>query len=190
MDNEQKSFVVGDELQLDRLVIDYNSILGRGAFGKVYKAKYANTSDVAVKVLDLSKLGERGMRDVKHEVRFSKQLNYSCLLNYYGYCHNESNDIFIVMELASGCLEKLKSDMSIDDKLSAAYDVAKCLSAIHGNDPPVIHCDIATRNVLRRKDGSYSLSDFGLAKEAPNGIILLFILNLYFCIHFTIMNDC
>ena len=157
------------ELQYHQLDIDFDSFLGQGVFGKVYKAKHGRTSDVAVKII--GDLSENRLKDVKHEIEISSQLQYSCLLTYHGYCHDDKNNILIVMELASGCLKTLKKEMTIDEKLSAAVDVAKCLVAIHGHNPPIIHCDIATRNVLRRADGACALSDFGLAKETSDGTL-------------------
>ena len=87
------------------------------------------------------------------------------------------------MELADGCLQDLKKSMSLSEKLAAAKNIAHCLDAIHNHkNGGIIHCDIACRNVLRRKDGSFSLSDFGLARYLDeNGIFIVMFIMIISC---------
>ena len=134
--------------------------------------------DVAIKMLRPNSFCR--IADVDREIRLLHRLNEDCLIEQHGYCVDDKRNILLVMELCIGSLNNMKSYMDDNEKLTAAIDVADCLSVIHNRGDnsatsSVVHCDVACRNVLKRKNGKFTLSDFGLAQEC-NGKNLLFII--------------
>ena len=171
-ENEQ-AFQKEDEMKIDMsksLELDLFDIvvgrkqLGKGHFGSVYSGKYKG-DDVAIKLINEECL----LDDVIQEISILHMLNFPCLIRQYGYCSG-GDKAMVVMELADDSLSNLKSSMSSKEKLRALRDVAHCLCAIHDRrEGAVIHCDIAAKNILRRKDGSFCLADFGLARVPHDG---------------------
>jgi serine/threonine-protein kinase len=72
-------------------------------------------------------------------------------LVYYGASKAQSND-----EIKSGT-------MTTEDKIKVLKDVLNGLLFIHNKG--YLHRDIKPQNILKFNDGTYKLSDFGLAKS-------------------------
>lgn len=57
-----------------------------------------------------------------------------------------------------------KLDFNWSRKVSIALDVAKGLLYLHSRQPPIVHRDIKSLNVLVTKDWKATVADFGLTK--------------------------
>ncbi|KAI3766401.1 hypothetical protein L2E82_16458 [Cichorium intybus] len=156
-----------------------SNYLGEGGFGTVHKGFIDDkirpgleAQPVAVKLLDLD--GGQGHNEWLTEVTFLGQLRHPHLVKLIGYCCEEKNRLLVYEYMARGNLEsQLFRRYSISlpwlTRIQIALGAAKGLAFLHGEDKPVIYRDFKTSNILLASDYTAKLSDFGLAKDGPEG---------------------
>lgn len=154
------------------------NFLGEGGFGPVYKgyvdervrAGFEDRS-VAVKLLDLD--GAQGHREWLTEVIFLGQLQHPHLVKLIGYCYEKEHRLLVYEYMAKGSLEnhlfKRFSSLPWSARLKIAVGAAKGLAFLHQTEQPVIYRDFKASNILLDSDYNAKLSDFGLAKDGPEG---------------------
>ncbi|MCO5587244.1 hypothetical protein L7F22_041191 [Adiantum nelumboides] len=148
---------------------DFTTLLGRGAFGPVYKATLSNKSIIAVKVLaDNSKQGEK---EFQNEVLLLGRLHHKNLLSLVGFCSEGGHRILAFDYMTNGSLAARLHDerhepLTWAQRVSIAQDVARGIEYLHdGAVPPVIHRDIKASNILLDSFMVARVADFGLSKE-------------------------
>ncbi|XP_071731952.1 probable serine/threonine-protein kinase PBL12 [Rutidosis leptorrhynchoides] len=158
---------------------DSSNFLGEGGFGPVHKGFIDDkmrpgleAQPVAVKLLDLD--GGQGHNEWLAEVTFLGQLRHPHLVKLIGYCCEDRNRLLVYEYMARGNLEsQLFRRYSISlpwlTRIKIALGAAKGLAFLHGEDKPVIYRDFKTSNILLASDYTAKLSDFGLAKDGPEG---------------------
>ncbi|KAF3775288.1 Serine/threonine-protein kinase [Nymphaea thermarum] len=155
-------------------------LLGEGGFGPVYKGfideklrpGVLKAQTVAVKLLDLE--GLQGHREWLAEVIYLGQLRHPHVVKLIGYCCEEEQRLLVYEFMARGSLENhLFKRFSISlpwaSRLKIAFGAAKGLAFLHGQKKPVIYRDFKASNILLDSDFKAKLSDFGLAKDGPEG---------------------
>ncbi|XP_071710351.1 probable serine/threonine-protein kinase PBL12 [Rutidosis leptorrhynchoides] len=167
--------------QLTKITHDFDSsnFLGEGGFGPVHKGFIDDkmrpgleAQPVAVKLLDLD--GGQGHNEWLAEVTFLGQLRHPHLVKLIGYCCEDRNRLLVYEYMARGNLEsQLFRRYSISlpwlTRIKIALGAAKGLAFLHGEEKPVIYRDFKTSNILLASDYTAKLSDFGLAKDGPEG---------------------
>jgi len=140
--------------------------LGRGAFGVVYHGTLQH-ADVAIKQLQLTTMSPEVTRKFLEEARVMTNLHHPNVITFYGVC-TEPNHYSMVMELAQGgSLDHLlqsKKPLSWGERWRIATDIGKGLLHLHSHEPPILHRDMKSANVLLDGQGNAKLTDFGLAK--------------------------
>ncbi|KAF6165562.1 hypothetical protein GIB67_006452 [Kingdonia uniflora] len=135
--------------------------LGKGSHGRVYKA-----------VIDDGKLivaVKRTTLEGTNEIDILSKIRSPFLVNLIGFSFDlEKNDKLLVFEfMANGSLfDLLHSNPRPprwSKRLRFALQVAKAVETLHLLNPPVIHRDIKSSNVLIDGNWNARLSDFGLA---------------------------
>ncbi|KAJ0007009.1 hypothetical protein Pint_29156 [Pistacia integerrima] len=141
-------FFTLQELQVMTNNFSRDEFLGRGGFGKVYKGFIDDrlkpglkAQPVAVKVLDLN--GSQG-----HDEWLLKLLIY--VIPFWN-----NADYYAPLPWLT--------------RIKIAIGTAECLAFLHGEAKPVICRDLKSSNILLDKDYVAKLSDFGLAKDGPQG---------------------
>ncbi|KAL0209334.1 hypothetical protein RCL1_007274 [Eukaryota sp. TZLM3-RCL] len=164
-----------------------DQVLGKGSYGRVYKALDTNTGEfVAIKVFTKSflrkkRLGsfnseETALSNVRTEIAILKKLNHPHVMSLYEVIDHPSADkIFIVMELADRPLmpESLAiRPIDINTTWALFRDLIRGLEYLHANG--VIHRDIKPSNCLVDSKGRLKISDFGVAlmtEKACNDLV-------------------
>lgn len=168
-----------NELKLTTKNFRADHVLGEGGFGIVYKG-YIDESvrpdikalPVAVKVLNHD--GLQGHKEWLAEVIFLGQLSHPHLVKLVGYCCEDEHRLLVYEYMPLGSLEnqlfrKVCVPISWPMRMKIALGAAKGLAFLHGAERPVIYRDFKTSNVLLDSDYTAKLSDFGLAKDGPEG---------------------
>ncbi len=145
------------------------SLLGEGGMGKVYLAEDTKLHRrVALKFLASNVTRDRErLRRFEQEARAVSALNHPNILTIYEISEVEGRR-FIATEFIEGqtLRERRGSELSIDDALNIAIQVASGLAAAHRVN--FVHRDIKPDNIMiRREDGLVKVLDFGLAKANP-----------------------
>ncbi|KAJ3693496.1 hypothetical protein LUZ60_008976 [Juncus effusus] len=151
-----------DELQLRERI-------GAGSFGTVYRAEW-HGSDVAVKVLMDQDFGELQLKEFLREVSIMKRVRHPNVVLFMG-AVTKSPHLSIVTEyLPRGSLFRLISKPAAGEildkrrRLRMALDVAKGINYLHCLNPPIVHWDLKSPNLLVDKNWSVKVCDFGLSR--------------------------
>ena len=160
--------------------------LDEGSFGAVYHMRMKHDqSDVAVKIIPVE--GQKTQKSILKEVEMLKRLSNPNVVQFYGtalatndqLCRllntshvNSKQSVLLVTELArSGSLYDFyyENEDEYVQQWSRRVDLGKQIAAgvhyLHSQSPPVVHCDLKSKNVLLKKgeDGWMvaKLCDFG-----------------------------
>ncbi|MBA0788385.1 hypothetical protein Gotri_024986 [Gossypium trilobum] len=155
------------------------NLLGEGGFGPVYKGFIDDklrpglkAQPVAVKALDLD--GLQGHKEWLAEIIFLGQLRHPHLVKLIGYCYEEDNRVLVYEYMPRGSLEnqlfrRYSAPLPWSARMKIALAAARGLAFLHEADKPVIFRDFKSSNILLDSDYNCKLSDFGLAKDGPEG---------------------
>ncbi|XP_020582130.1 serine/threonine-protein kinase RIPK-like [Phalaenopsis equestris] len=167
------------ELQMVTGGFSSNNFLGEGGFGPVYKGFVdekvrpgIEAQAVAVKLLDPN--GTQGHREWLAEVILLGQLSHPHLVRLIGYCYENEHRLLVYEFMPKGSLEnhlfkRHFTSLPWLTRLKIAVGAAKGLAFLHETDKPVIYRDFKASNILLDSDFTPKLSDFGLAKDGPDG---------------------
>ncbi|KAB2633993.1 serine/threonine-protein kinase [Pyrus ussuriensis x Pyrus communis] len=171
-------FTLG-ELKVITQSFSQSNFLGEGGFGPVHKGFLDDklrpglaAQPVAVKLLDLD--GTQGHREWLTEVIFLGQLRHPHLVKLIGYCCEDAHRLLVYEYMPRGSLENQlfrRYSMSLpwSSRMKIALGAAEGLAFLHGAEKPVIYRDFKASNILLDSDCTPKLSDFGLAKDGPEG---------------------
>lgn len=168
-----------DELKAATKNFSTTNFLGEGGFGPVYKGFVdgklrpgLEPQHVAVKYLDSD--GVQGHREWLAEVVYLGMLSHPHLVKLVGYCNQDEQRMLVYEYMPRGSLENhlfknLLASLPWSTRLKIAVGAAKGLAVLHEAETPVIYRDFKASNILLDSDFTAKLSDFGLAKEGPQG---------------------
>ncbi|XP_038897112.1 probable receptor-like protein kinase At1g80640 [Benincasa hispida] len=144
-----------------------SNILGEGGTGHVYKACFNDKLLAAVKRIENG--GPDAEREFENEVNWLCKIRHQNVIKLLGHCiHGETR--FLVYEMMqNGSLESQLhgpshgSALTWHIRMKIAVDVARGLEYLHEHrNPPVVHRDLKSSNILLDSDFNAKLSDFGL----------------------------
>ncbi|XP_062156473.1 LRR receptor-like serine/threonine-protein kinase IOS1 isoform X2 [Alnus glutinosa] len=156
--------------ELQKITNNFESILGKGGFGKVYRGNIDGIQ-VAVKMLSHSSI--QGFQQFQSEVKLLMRVHHRNITTLVGYCYEGTYMGLIYEYMANGDLEQHLSGekakiLSWEDRLRIATDAAQGLEYMHhGCKPPIIHRDVKCTNILLNENFHAKLADFGLSKFFP-----------------------
>jgi len=159
------------QIKSDEVKLGERIALGVG--GEVIKGRWEG-KEVAVKRLGIGKnqMTESFVQDFLVEIKIMSTLDNENILKFLGASISENNDILLVMEyMEKGSLRDvlLKTEGKIDWKLKLrlAIDACKGMEYLHSFNPPLIHRDIKSSNLLIDKKWRCKVADFGISR-IPN----------------------
>ncbi|XP_011042269.1 PREDICTED: proline-rich receptor-like protein kinase PERK3 isoform X1 [Populus euphratica] len=170
-------FLAYEELKEATNNFESASILGEGGFGRVFKGILSDGTAVAIKRLTSG--GQQGGKEFLVEVEMLSRLHHRNLVKLVGYYSSrDSSQNLLCYELVpNGSLEAwlhgplgANCPLDWDTRMKIALDAARGLAYLHEDSQPcVIHRDFKASNILLEKNFHAKVSDFGLAKQAPEG---------------------
>ncbi|OMJ68514.1 hypothetical protein SteCoe_34007 [Stentor coeruleus] len=142
----------------------FRELLGHGAYGKVYRG-YFRDSEVAIKVINTDKVDDRLAKEFIKEIECMVKIRHSRFLLLLGICIE--GPLCIVTELSKGgnlAAAIDKRNLSKEDKLKIALQLAEGISYIHSKTPPIVHRDIKPQNILLDEYNQVKIADLGLSR--------------------------
>lgn len=120
-------------------------VIGEGAKSRVYRAILEDSQTAAVKVL---KTTSWAAEDLLREIDLLSRIKHQNIIRVIGYC--DCRDVqAIVYELLRGSLKENLRRLDWSERMSVALGVAKALNYLHHCcDPPIIHRDVKSSNIL------------------------------------------
>ncbi|RHZ89730.1 hypothetical protein Glove_11g35 [Diversispora epigaea] len=157
------------------------SLIDSGGLGSVYSAnwidgciaywneekkdwgRYESGSTFVIKIFDDSK---NMTASFLNEVFAIHQSNISGLIRYYGFTKEPNSDNYgIVSEYAGKNLHQhIAAAVESSNKLEILIDISLTLNKLHSSG--LIHKNIHTRNILKKQNSTFIISDFGLCFQA------------------------
>ncbi|XP_075405627.1 receptor-interacting serine/threonine-protein kinase 2 [Tenrec ecaudatus] len=146
--------------------------LSRGASGTVSSARHSDWRvQVAVKHLHIhTPLLHSERNDVLREAEILHKARFSYILPILGIC-NEPEFLGIVTEyMPNGSLNELLHrtteypDVAWPLRFRILHEIALGVNYLHNMDPPLLHHDLKTQNILLDNEFHVKIADFGLSK--------------------------
>ncbi|KAL1549343.1 copper transport protein ctr1 [Salvia divinorum] len=162
-----------DDLNIPWSDLVVKEIIGAGSFGTVHRAEW-NGCDVAVKILMEQDFHAEQFKEFIREVAIMKRLRHPNIVLFMGAVTEPPNLSIVTEYLSRGSLYRLLHKPGarevLDEKrrLSMAYDVAKGMNYLHKRNPPVVHRDLKSPNLLVDKKYTVKVCDFGLSRLKAN----------------------
>ncbi|CAG9317940.1 unnamed protein product [Blepharisma stoltei] len=153
-------------LTVSRSQFQLNYVIGKGAFGKVWKALHTKSNtEFAVKVMSKAKiLAKRSIDDVLNEEKILSTLHSPTIVSMH-YAFSDSQFLYLVLDLMLGGDLRfyLAQKKAISEKVVKFWIccIIRSLEYIHGMN--IIHRDLKPENLLFDSNGYLHLSDFGTA---------------------------
>ncbi|KAI5319155.1 hypothetical protein L3X38_038863 [Prunus dulcis] len=147
--------------------------IGAGSFGTVHRADW-HGSDVAVKILMEQDFHAERFKEFLREVTIMKRLRHPNIVLFMGAVTKPPNLSIVTEYLSRGSLYRLLHKPgameALDEKrrLNMAYDVAKGMNYLHRRNPPIVHRDLKSPNLLVDKKYTVKVCDFGLSRLKAN----------------------
>ena len=142
--------------------------LGSGAMGAVYRGIYTKTGQkLAVKVMAPGlATSPSALARFEREASILKQLNHPNIVRFFG--DGKSRGMrFYAMEYIDG--ESLDHVMARRGRMTWEEVVTigqqLCAALQHAHDKGVVHRDLKPSNLMVCPDGTFKLTDFGIAKD-------------------------
>ncbi|XP_051225502.1 LEAF RUST 10 DISEASE-RESISTANCEUS RECEPTOR-LIKE PROTEIN KINASE-like 1.2 isoform X2 [Lolium perenne] len=150
-----------------------NRELGDGGFGTVYKGYLEDGRVVAVKKLYNNSY--RRVEQFVNEAAILARLRHPNLVMFYGCTSKESRDLLLVYEFVQNgtVADHLHGHRAQERalpwplRLNIAIESAAALTYLHAIEPPIIHRDVKTNNILLDGDFHVKVADFGLSRLFP-----------------------
>ncbi|XP_031473203.1 probable LRR receptor-like serine/threonine-protein kinase At1g05700 [Nymphaea colorata] len=150
---------------------NFRTEIGKGGSGTVYLGQLSHGRQVAVK--KVTRTEALRSREFSAEIAALTQVHHRSLVSFGGFCEEGDNMMLVYEYMAGGNLRELLSDktdnksmfLTWDKRLQMAISVATGLDYLHaGCNPPIIHRDVKTSNILLDGNMEARLADFGLSR--------------------------
>ena len=155
--------------------------LGVGTWGTVVLGRFRSCK-VAVKEFHELILSSYNRGLYEREMNIASRCRHPCLLQFIGATNDEGSPLFVT-ELMESSLRALleQRPLSRTDISVISLDIAQALNYLHRSEPPIIHRDISSANVLLWRHGDQwrgKVSGYGAAnfvhesKTIPPGAMI------------------
>ncbi|AVK75014.1 serine-threonine kinase [Pandoravirus quercus] len=155
-----------------RWVIDFADVqlgaqVGVGSYGVVYRARWKGV-DVAVKRFIRQQLDERAMLHLRAEIALMLGLNHPNIVVFIGACVHRPNLCLVTEFIKGGSLNTILYNRSMPirwaDRMKLMRTAAAGVAYLHAREPPIVHRDLKSSNLLLDDNFTVKVADFGFAR--------------------------
>lgn len=157
--------------------------IGDGSYGEVFKAVWCGKQVAAKRIRPVFFEGDYDgsiraafLAKFKSEWEILQDLQHDNIVKYYTVILPPAPETpIIVTELLECDLAKYlreteqKPKLSFSEVVKIMLDVAEALHYLHSQKEPIVHRDLASKNILLTKSMHAKIADLGLAKAFPHG---------------------
>ncbi|XP_062095552.1 probable leucine-rich repeat receptor-like protein kinase At5g49770 isoform X2 [Humulus lupulus] len=146
--------------------------IGSGGYGKVYRGNLPTGEMIAIKRATRGSM--QGGIEFKTEIELLSTVHHKNLVRLLGFCLAKGEQMLVYEYVPNGNLKDAlsgKSRIRLDwiQRLKVTLDTARGLAYLHELvNPPIIHRDIKSANVLLDNRLNAKVADFGLSKLMGN----------------------
>ena len=156
--------------QISEDEVDVLEEIGKGSSGSVWTARYRDMT-VAIKLM-LVPEDPRMCLEFAREIKFMQTMRHRNIVLFLGAgkMGSDSQPFLIAEYMPRGSLRQVLDDSAIEltatRKLQFANDVAQGMRFLHDLEPPRIHRDLKSANLLVSESWIVKVADFGLGRFA------------------------
>ncbi|RRT32778.1 hypothetical protein B296_00059083 [Ensete ventricosum] len=171
-DKEEKITITGlptryTYAELETATDNFQTRIGSGGFGSVYKGQLPDKSLVAVKRIDA--VSVQGKREFCTEIAVIGNIHHVNLVRLRGFCAQGPRRLLVYEYMNRGSLDRALFGhgpvLEWRERLDIAIGAARGLAYLHaGCEHRIIHCDVKPENILLHDHNQVKIADFGLAK--------------------------
>ncbi|XP_010243370.1 PREDICTED: probable protein kinase At2g41970 isoform X2 [Nelumbo nucifera] len=168
--------------ELNKLTGNFGTkaLIGEGSYGRVFHATLSNGQAAAIKKLDPSASQEPDS-DFAAQLSAVSRLKHEHFVELLGYCLEANNRILVYQFATKGSLHDVLHGrkgvqgaepgpvLSWNQRVKIAYGAARGLEYLHERvQPPIVHRDVRSSNVLLFDDFMSKIADFNLTNQSPD----------------------
>ncbi|KAL8554992.1 hypothetical protein ACS0TY_002976 [Phlomoides rotata] len=142
--------------------------VGSGGYGKVYRGTLPDGQVVAIKRAQLGSM--QGRLEFKTEIELLSRVHHKNVVSLVGFCFDKGEQMLVYEYIINGTLTDSltgKRGIKLDwmRRLKIAVGAARGVQYLHDlANPPIIHRDIKSNNILLDESLNAKVADFGLSK--------------------------
>ncbi|XP_057804439.1 leucine-rich repeat receptor protein kinase HPCA1 isoform X1 [Salvia miltiorrhiza] len=156
--------------ELKRITNNFSELndVGSGGYGKVYRGTLPNGQLIAIKRAQQGSM--QGGLEFKTEIELLSRVHHKNVVGLAGFCFEQGEQMLVYEFIANGTLKDSlsgRSGIRLDwmRRLKIALGAARGIQYLHDlANPPIIHRDIKSNNILLDERLNAKVADFGLSK--------------------------
>eukprot|EP00004_Rigifila_ramosa_P013336 TRINITY_DN2942_c0_g1_i3.p1 TRINITY_DN2942_c0_g1~~TRINITY_DN2942_c0_g1_i3.p1 ORF type:complete len:632 (+),score=156.57 TRINITY_DN2942_c0_g1_i3:54-1898(+) len=153
--------------------VQLGDVIGEGAYGVVRRGVWRG-SEVAVKQLRRKIDEQHELAQFCSEISIMLELRHPNVLLIMAACVEPENMFFLTEYIDRGTLFSLLHDpaisFSLPLSLSLCLSAARGINYLHNANPPIVHRDIKSLNILVDSKWNVKVADFGLTRFRDSSV--------------------
>jgi len=161
--------------------VELGDKIGDGSYGEVFKAVWQGKQVAAKRIRPIFFEGDYDgsiradfLKKFKSEWEILRSLHHDNIVQYYTVILPPAPETPIIVTELLECdlakyLRESESKPKYSEVIQIMLDVAEALHYLHSRKEPIVHRDLASKNVLLTKSMHAKIADLGLAKAFPHG---------------------
>ncbi|OEL21695.1 Wall-associated receptor kinase 3 [Dichanthelium oligosanthes] len=165
------------EGQVKEITNGYKNMVGKGAYGEVYKGTIGGAQPLQVAVKrPVAKRPEIGKDEFVKEITFQFRITHANVVRLVGCCLETDVPILVFEFVPNGSLYDVLHGtnrtrmLSLPERLGIAVGSAEALSYMHSHAEHHVHGDVKSANILLDNNLMPKVSDFGSSKLLRMGM--------------------